>query len=53
MSRIILKEYNSFHRNILKEFMSPTLLQAIDVKYTEAKIKRANQRINKSNPKSK
>ena len=47
MNRIIKKEYKSFHRNILKEFMTDAMLKVIDEEYTKAKIKRATKQITK------
>ena len=47
MSRKFKKHYDNFNRHILAEFMSPESLDEMDKKYTEAKIKRMEDRIKK------
>lgn len=45
MSRKYKTEYQSFYRNILKEFLSHKELKRMDREYNKAKIKRAIRRL--------
>ena len=45
MSRKFKQSYNSFHREILREFMTEEELKELDIKYTSAKIKRLTTKI--------
>lgn len=47
MSRKFLKHYSNFNREILSEFMTRKELNALDIKYNDAKIARTIKRIKK------
>lgn len=47
MSEEFKKEYISFTRVIMAEFMSEDELKALDQKYSEAKLKRLEERLRK------
>lgn len=45
MSNIFKDEYDSFHRDILKEFLSTSELKQLDKSYTKAKKERAIRKL--------